>query len=128
MSFALDASTLLAVFNRETGFEAAGALLPGSFVTAVNFCEALTKGVERKVPVAEVEEWLRYSQITVVPFGRELAVRAAELRAPTRSLGLSLGDRSCLAMAMQRQLPVLTADRIWKQLEQPLGIHIRLFR
>lgn len=128
MSFALDASTLLAVFNRETGFEAAEALLPGSFVTAVNLGEVLTKGVERRVPVSEVEEWLRYSQVTVVPFGRDLAVRTAELRLPTRSLGLSLGDRACLALALQRQLPVLTADRVWRQLEQDLGLDVRLFR
>lgn len=128
MSFVLDASTLLAVFNRETGFEAADALLPNSFVTSVNLSEVLTKGVERKVPVAQVEEWLRYSQVMVVPFGRDLAVRTAELRTPTRSLGLSLGDRACLALACQLRLPVLTADRVWRQLEQALGIEIRLFR
>jgi PIN domain nuclease of toxin-antitoxin system len=128
MSFALDASTLLAVFNEEPGFEAAEALHPGSLVTAVNLCEVFTKAVERRVPVAEVEEWLRYSQVTVVPFGRDLAIRTAELRPSTRSLGLSLGDRACLAMALRRQLPVLTADRAWQQLAQALGVEIRLFR
>lgn len=94
----------------------------------MNLGEVLTKGVERRVPVSEVEEWLRYSQVTVVPFGRDLAVRTAELRTPTRRLGLSLGGRACLALALRRQLPVPAADRVWRQLEQDLGLDIRLFR
>jgi ribonuclease VapC len=37
-----------------------------------------------------------------------------------------LGDRCCLALAMVHALPVLTADRVWAQLD--LGIEVELLR
>ena len=49
----------------------------------------------------------------LVPFDRQLARVTAELRQPTRNLGLSLGDRVCLALARVMGGRVLTADRCW---------------
>jgi ribonuclease VapC len=43
-------------------------------------------------------------------------ILGADLRARTKHLGLSLGDRACLAAARSRDLPVLTADRAWAKL------------
>jgi ribonuclease VapC len=40
--------------------------------------------------------------------------------------GLSLGDRACLALALTRGEPAVTADRQWAQLD--LGIRIELIR
>lgn len=51
---------------------------------------------------------------------------ASELDRSGRALGLSLGDRCCLALAMVYDLPVLTADRAWAQLR--LGLKIELLR
>ncbi|MHB8733976.1 MAG: PIN domain-containing protein [Terriglobales bacterium] len=44
----------------------------------------------------------------------------------TRRWGLSLGDRACLALAFQRHAPVLTADRLWAELD--VDVEIRLTR
>jgi ribonuclease VapC len=49
----------------------------------------------------------------LVPFDCQLARVTAELRQPTRNLGLSLGDRACLALARVMGGRVLTADRCW---------------
>jgi PIN domain nuclease of toxin-antitoxin system len=65
-------------------------------------------------------------QLAVVPFDEELARQTGALRPATRSLGLSLGDRACLALAQREQLPILTADRIWAKLD--LGIAIKVVR
>jgi len=54
------------------------------------------------------------------------ALIAARLRPLTRHLGLSLGDRICLALAIERQCPALTADRNWANLK--IGIPIQLIR
>ena len=51
--------------------------------------------------------------LAVVPFDTTLAKLAATLKAPTRALGLSLADRACLALALDRRLPAVTGDRDW---------------
>jgi ribonuclease VapC len=54
------------------------------------------------------------------------AVFAGWLRPATRTLGLSLGDRGCLALAQaQRGAQVVTADRLWKELK---GFRFALIR
>jgi PIN domain nuclease of toxin-antitoxin system len=44
----------------------------------------------------------------------------------TRLYGLSLGDRACLALAIQRRATVYTTDRVWKNLA--LDIEIQVIR
>ena len=44
----------------------------------------------------------------------------------TRALGLSLGDRACLALGLRGGLPVLTADHAWQQLT--LGVVVQVIR
>jgi PIN domain nuclease of toxin-antitoxin system len=39
-------------------------------------------------------------------------------------LGLSLGDRACLALALELNAPVYTADRAWKNLNLGIRIHV----
>jgi PIN domain nuclease of toxin-antitoxin system len=48
------------------------------------------------------------------------------LRPPTKHKGLSLADRACLALGQQLNLPVITADRVWKELD--LEVEVRLVR
>jgi PIN domain nuclease of toxin-antitoxin system len=50
----------------------------------------------------------------------------AALRPLTRPLGLSLGDRACLALAQQLRRPALTAERSWARLD--VGVEVRLIR
>lgn len=50
----------------------------------------------------------------------------ARLWPRTRSVGLSLGDRACLATAHRLGLPTLTADTAWSELE--LDLEIQLIR
>lgn len=38
---------------------------------------------------------------------------AGALREVTRPLGLSLGDRACLALGIDEGAPILTTDRAW---------------
>ena len=51
---------------------------------------------------------------------------AAELIHVTQPYGLSLGDRACLALAIERKAKVYTADRCWKNLS--LGIEVEVIR
>jgi PIN domain nuclease of toxin-antitoxin system len=58
------------------------------------------------------------------PFTAAKAELAARLWDTTRHYGLSLADRACLALAMERELPVLTADRAWSGLDITLEIRV----
>lgn len=61
-----------------------------------------------------------------VPFDIQQAYATGLLRAATRSHGLSLGDMACLGLAVQLVIPVITADRVWADLD--LGVEVRLAR
>ena len=41
-----------------------------------------------------------------------------------QSLGLSLADRTCLALGRLHRLPVLTTDRAWRSLRLPIKIDV----
>jgi ribonuclease VapC len=42
-----------------------------------------------------------------------MAMLSASLRPKTKRFGLSLGDRSCLALAMKTKATAITADKSW---------------
>jgi len=64
--------------------------------------------------------------ISVEAFDAGLAYLAGLLRPQTKGIGLSLGDRACLALGRHMRLPVLTADRAWAKLR--VGVEIRVIR
>jgi ribonuclease VapC len=63
---------------------------------------------------------------TIVPFDADQAEIAGSLALWTRSLGLSLGDRACLALRRTLKMPVYTADRSWSKLR--VDVEVRLIR
>jgi PIN domain nuclease of toxin-antitoxin system len=59
-----------------------------------------------------------------VPFTEEHAKIAGDLAVNTRTLGLSLGDRACLALGLALNAPVYTAYKSWKSLKLNVRIHV----
>jgi PIN domain nuclease of toxin-antitoxin system len=113
-----DASALLAVIFDEPGANEAMEFLarPGGEVSAVNWSEVGAKLAERGLKEAEFNRELAAFGLDVVPFDAAQASLAASLRPVTSKLGLSLGDRCCLALARLRGARVVTADAAWLQL------------
>ena len=122
----LDASALLAVLQRERGAEAVAGRLTGAAISAVNLSEVAGRLVEAGVPDDACREALAGLALDVVPFDEEQAFEAARLRRETRRAGLSLGDRACLALALRRGVPALTADHAWKRVR--CGVEIEVVR
>jgi ribonuclease VapC len=60
----------------------------------------------------------------VEPYTSEHARIAGDLIAATEQYGLSLGDRSCLALAITLRLPVYTTERVWRNLQLGVPIHV----
>lgn len=130
MMLLLDASAVLALLQAEPGWEQIEAyVISGqACLNVVNQAEVLSKLCERGMPLPDAELALSKLALPCQAFTPEMALQTARLRPLTRDLGLSLGDRACLAAALCLQLPVLTGDRPWLQLATPLGIDIRCFR
>lgn len=127
-SFVFDASTLLISINNELGCEAVDAIVEADdvVISSVNWAEVVTKLVLQGSRESQTDAALAPYRLTVVPFGRDSAALAGGLVARTRHRGLSLGDRACLALAIELRLPVITGDRAWADLD--LGIEIHLIR
>ena len=89
----------------------------GALISAVNYSEVVAKLVDRGTPRDQIIEIMAQLDIDVVSVDREQAVMAGMLRAETRAAGLSLGDRSCLALTISREGIALTADRAWADLD-----------
>jgi ribonuclease VapC len=124
-SVVLDASALLALIFDEPGAEMVREALPDAVMGTVNICEVISKLTE-KFPPEEASTSVGRLVLNKVDFDWAQARTAGELRKATRHLGLSLGDRTCLALARERGLPVLTAERAWAKLQ--IDIDIRLVR
>lgn len=126
MSSVLDASAALALIYRETGHERVEARLAGSVMSAANVSEVAAHLGFRGAGRDEIEAILAGVGVEVVPVDREIALIAGDLHRPTAGLGLSLGDRLCLATARVTERPAVTADRAWTSLG--LGIPVECIR
>ena len=120
----LDASAILALLNAELGADVVAESLPNAVVCAVNFAEVITKLIDRGATGAQVSEIMAALDLEIVNFDASLAVITGELRSRTRNLGLSLGDRACLALAQREQLPVLTTDKSWQALAPDFTVRL----
>lgn len=124
-SAVLDASAMLAVLNQEPGADRlTDEILSTSACSTVNLAEVQSKLVHDGMPAKDA--WLATlnSVSQAVDFTPERARLAGSLIAQTRPLGLSLGDRACLALAIERNTAVYTADRSWKKLNLTIPIHV----
>ena len=120
----LDASAILAIIFGESGDAGALALTSRARVSAVNLSEVVAEIDERGFDPTEAEVLLGGLGMEVSEFGREDAFRAGRLRQATRRMGLSFGDRACLALALRTGLSVVTADRAWVDLGLPVEVEL----
>lgn len=124
--YMLDASALLALMLGEPGTDAVHAILPNARISAVNLSEVVAKLQERAVPEVVIADSLAELDLDVVTFDQAQAMRAGLFRQATRALGLSLGDRACLASAALTGATAITTDRAWGDLD--LGVSIEVAR
>jgi ribonuclease VapC len=121
----VDSSVILAVIHQERGFEnLTPELLSRAIVSTVSLAEVQGKLVSWGWAPDEAWEDATGAVQEIVPFNLDHAKTAGSLIAETRALGLSLGDRACLALALALKAPVYTADRSWKRLSLGLRIHV----
>ena len=111
--FVLDASAVMCLIRNEPGADTVKTKLPDSAISAVNLAEVVAKMNELGMDEPLIAQVLDPLQLHVIPFDAALAQDSGMLRSATRALGLSLGDRACLALAAKLGATALTTDRAW---------------
>ncbi len=128
-SSVLDASAALAYLQGEPGADRVSRELgTGALMSTVNLAEVATKLAADGLDEAAIRAAFNVLQVTPEWFDEAEALSTGLLRPATRAFGLSLGDRACLALALQRGLPVLTTDRAWRDIAGPLNVDIEVIR
>ena len=129
MASVLDASALLAYLRGEPGAERVlEAITAGTSMTTLNFGEVAGWFIRQGAEEVYVRSLRARLVFPLVPFDDDLAIRAALLLPATRSAGLSLGDRACLALARRSGTTALTADRAWAGIAEAASVTVDLIR
>jgi ribonuclease VapC len=127
-AFVLDASAVLCLLKGEKGTDRVIEVLPRSSISAVNLSEVYAKLADAGGSEEKVVHAIGVLHLKVEPFDAEQCRDAGMLRPATKSLGLSLGDRACLALARREKATAVTADQIWSQVPEVLNIAIECLR
>jgi PIN domain nuclease of toxin-antitoxin system len=118
----MDASAVLAYLRGEPGGERVEARLLASMMSSVNLAEVVTKLIDRGMSADDARLVVSGLGCEIMAVDTGLGLRAGAMRQDTIGLGLSLGDRVCLALAERERLPVVTADRAWAALPAPIEV------
>ena len=122
----VDASAILALLNQETGSEEVLRFIGKAAISTVNLSEVIAKLADAGIPEEDIRQILSNLNLEVIDFNEEQALKAGMLRPITKSIGLSFGDRACLALGVILNQPVLTTDRLWVSIN--VGVEVRLLR
>ena len=121
----LDASAILAIIFHERGAEKlTDEILDYAVASTVNLAEVQSKLVKKGYIPDEAWEDALELVTEVEPFTGEQARIAGELITKTQKYGLSLGDRSCLALAIALKAPIYTTEQLWRNLKVGVPIHV----
>lgn len=125
-SAVFDSSAILAVLLSEPGSDRVVPVLEGGCLSTVNLIEVHTRMIMLGADPTRAWNRVLDFQCQICQLTETQARVAAELFTATRPYGLSLGDRACLALAIERKAKVYTTDRIWKSI--PLSIEVEVIR
>lgn len=126
----LDASAVLAFLQAEPGHDTVRLALQDDrcIVTAANQAEIIAKALDKGVDPVQLGALLADLPYTVIDVSANDGAAAGWMRSSTRRIGLSLGDRMCLASAKRLNAKVLTADRAWLDVATSLELQIHCIR
>jgi PIN domain nuclease of toxin-antitoxin system len=113
----LDASAVLALIQKEPGGVQVVGYLQGGRMSAANYAEVLYTLGRSGIEIELARKLVEVLRVKVVPLTANIAARAASLGTVGSRYGLSLGDRACLATAVEFGVPAVTADRVWSDLD-----------
>ncbi|MCC7047802.1 MAG: PIN domain-containing protein [Alphaproteobacteria bacterium] len=124
----LDASALLALLLDEPGADRVQSTLADAAMTTINLSEIVGHYARNDVAEADIRRVLDALPFERVPFDEDLAYAAGLLLPAVKVVGLSIGDRACLALARRLGVPAITADRAWVAVAAAARVTVELIR
>lgn len=120
-----DASAMLALIQGERGTDKlTDEILDRSVASTVNLAEVQSKLVKASNDPDRAWAAVLSTISAIEPYTSEQAKIAGSLITATAKYGLSLGDRSCLALAVALKAPVYTTEQAWRNLKVGVPIHV----
>ena len=113
----LDASAVLALLRDEPGGDVVAAHMGHAVISAVNLQEVAKEMVREGAAIEAIRPVLDELGLDVRPHDADAAYEAAALYPQTKQYGRGLGDRTCMALGLALDVPVLTTDREWRNVE-----------
>jgi PIN domain nuclease of toxin-antitoxin system len=122
-----DSSALIMLFAKEPGYESVRQNLKHAIISTVNIAEVYKYCIEvQNLTEDDCRNLIKLSGIKIIDFCEEQALISAKIIKQTKQYGLSLGDRSCIALAMFKNYPIFTCDKIWQKVD--LGVEFIMAR
>lgn len=130
MIYVMDASAMLAQMQSEIGADVVDNLVleHECVISTVNLTEVATKLMDKGLAPAQLARTLKELDVQPIDFDQEQSLLCAKLRVTTKSAGLSLGDRACLALAQLMQGTAVTSDHAWQDVKKAVDIKILQIR
>jgi ribonuclease VapC len=122
----IDASAIIAAVLGERGVSNVKVEGRRNIASTVNVAEARSRLSDLGFDQEVADEALALVKFEEHDFTSFHAKSVAALRAKTRQVGLSLGDRACLALASELGVVAITADRAWANLD--IDVVVELIR
>lgn len=124
----MDTSAILAFLLNERGAAEVTDLIDSAAVSANIVAELATKLSDEGMSQNDIAATIKNCGFEVYPVTYADALAIGALRPLTKSAGLSLGDRSCLALAAKLGLPAITADKAWATIAGAVGVEVVVIR
>lgn len=122
MTVVVDASAILALLWSEPGSEVVADIVGGALMSSVNLAEVCSKLADRGIGEDAIRELLTDLPVSIAVFDEGQAYAVGAMRDQTRSIGLSIGDRACLGLAIREGARVMTADKAWRMLDLSVDV------
>jgi PIN domain nuclease of toxin-antitoxin system len=113
-----DSSALIMLFAKEPGYEEVRQYMRYAVISSINIAEVYKYCIEvQNLTEDDCRDLIKLSGIKIIDFCEEQALITAKIIKQTRQYGLSLGDRGCIALAIQKNYSILTCDKIWQKVD-----------
>ena len=114
--YLLDTSALIALIKKEDGYETIDNIIANSAISSVNLSELVAVLARSGVSNADIDEIIKDIVPEIIPFCEDTSIKAGKLLNITKTYGLSLGDRACIATGDFYKMEIHTTDKIWSKL------------